>query len=65
MSIGGHKQNLVSTKTQEKGAMTPQETDPDWPVSVQDSPVEAWVSSGLPQGHGLWLRQTWEEWPAA
>ena len=32
--------------------MTPQETDPDLPVSVQDSPVEAWVSSGLLQGQG-------------
>ena len=27
--------------------MTPQETDPDLPVSVQESPVEAWVSGGL------------------
>ena len=23
------------------------------------SPVEVWVSSGLPQGHGLWVQQTW------
>ena len=30
--------------------MTPQETDPDLPVSVQESPVEAWVCGGLPQG---------------
>ena len=28
--------------------MTPQETDPDLPVSVQES----WVSSGLPSGLG-------------
>ena len=34
------------TKTQEKGAVTPQETDPDMPVSVQESPAEAWVSGG-------------------
>ena len=27
--------------------MTPQETDPDLPVSVQESPVEAWVDGGL------------------
>ena len=26
--------------------MTPQETDPDLPVSVQESPAEAWVNSG-------------------
>ena len=30
---------LVCTSTQEKGAMTPQETDPDLPISVQESPV--------------------------
>ena len=28
------------------------ETDPDLPVSVQEPPAEAWVSSGLPQGWG-------------
>ena len=49
---GGHKQKLVCTRTQEKGAVTPQETDPDLPVSVQESPVEAWVNSGLLQGWG-------------
>ena len=30
--------------------MTPQETEPDLPVSVQESPAEAWVDSGL---HGV------------
>ena len=30
----------------------PQETDPDLPVSVQESPAEAWVGSGLLQGQG-------------
>ena len=29
-----------------------QETDPDLPVSVQDSPAEVWVGSGLLQGGG-------------
>ena len=33
--------NLVHTRTQEKGAVTPQKTDPDLPVSVQEYPVEA------------------------
>ena len=47
--LGGHKQNLVH---QEKGAVTPQETDPDLPVSVQESPVEVWVGGGLLQGWG-------------
>ena len=33
--------------------MTPQETDPGSPVSVQESPTESWVSGGLLQGWGL------------
>ena len=32
--------------------MTPQETDPDLPMSVQESPAEAWVGGGLLQGWG-------------
>ena len=51
-TLGGHKQNLVCTRTPKKGAVTPQETDPDLPVSVQESPVEVWVSGGLLQGWG-------------
>ena len=51
-TLGGHKQKLVCTRTQEKGAVTPQETDPDLPVSVQESLVEAWVGGGLLQGWG-------------
>ena len=50
--LGGHKQNLVCTRTQEKGARTPQETDPDLPGSVQESSVEACVGGGLLQGWG-------------
>ena len=37
----------MHTRTQEKGAVTPQETDPDLPVSVQESLAEVWVSSDL------------------
>ena len=51
-TLGGHKQNLVRTKTQEKGAVTPQEIDPDLPVSVWESLVEVWVGGGLLQGQG-------------
>ena len=51
-TLGGHKQNLVHTRTQEKGEVTPQETDPDMPVSVQESLAEAWVGGGLLQGRG-------------
>ena len=50
--LGGYKQNLVHTRTQEKGAVTPQETEPDLPVSVQESLAEAWVGGGLLQGPG-------------
>ena len=49
---GGHKQSLVHTRTQEKGAEASQETDSDFPVSVQGSQMEAWVSGGLLKGQG-------------
>ena len=42
-TLGGHKQNLVHTKIQEKRAVSTQETDPDLPVTVQETPAEAWV----------------------
>ena len=42
----------MCTRTQEKGEVIPQETDPDLPVSVQESLVEACVGSGLLQGWG-------------
>ena len=47
-----HKENLVHTRTQEKGAVTPLETDPDLPGSVQESLAEARVGGGLMQGWG-------------
>ena len=56
-TFGGHKQNLVSTKTQEKGAVTTQETGRDLPMIVQESLVEAWVSGGLLQDRGHWVWQ--------
>ena len=46
---GGHRQNLVH---QQKGAVTPKDTDPDLLVSVQEFPAEAWVGAGLLQGWG-------------
>ena len=42
----------VFTRTQEKGAVTPQETDSDLPMSVQESPVQAWVGGDLMQDWG-------------
>ena len=51
-TLGGrthtHIQTNVCTRTQEKGAGTPQETEPDSSVSVWETPAEAWVDSGLP-----------------
>ena len=51
-TLGGHKQNLVHTRGQEKGAVTSEETDPDLSVGVQESPTEALVNSGLLQDQG-------------
>ena len=59
-TLRGHKQNLVCTRTQEKGAVTPQETDPDLSMSVQESPAETWVSSGLLQGWGHTAVHAWD-----
>ena len=39
-TLGGHKQNLVGTSSQEKGAVALQVTGPDLPVSVQETLVE-------------------------
>ena len=50
--LGGHKQNLVCTRTQKKEAVTPEETGPDLPVTVQESRVEACAAGGLLQGQG-------------
>ena len=52
LTLGGHKQNLVYTRTQEKGAVTLQETDRLLPGRVQESLAEMWVGGGLLQGWG-------------
>ena len=44
--------NLVCTRTQEKGAVTLKESEPNFPVTVQESLVEVWVDSGLPRNQG-------------
>ena len=51
-NVGGHKENLGHTVTQEKGAVTTQETNPDLAMSVQESLEEVWVSGRLLQGWG-------------
>ena len=48
-TLGRHKQNIVCTRTQEKRALIPQETEPDLPVSIWESLAEVWVHIGLPQ----------------
>ena len=51
-TLRGHKQNIVHTRTQEKGAVTPQETEIGLPMSVQESLAEAWINTGLLWGQG-------------
>ena len=53
-TLGRHKQICAH---QDPGEMSsdPQETDPDLPMSVQQSPAEEWVSGGLLQGWKHWV----------
>ena len=44
--------NILHTRTHKKGAVTPKDNDPDLPMSVQESPAEAWIDGGLLQGWG-------------
>ena len=55
-TLQGHKQMLVCTKTQQKVAVPPLETEPDLPANVVGSPVEAW----LPKGWGHWRQESWK-----
>ena len=50
-TLVGHKPNLVRTRTQEKGVVTPQEAEPDLPLSVQECPGDS--------GRGMG-----QQWPA-
>ena len=52
----GAQTKPVCNRTQEKGAATPQETDPDSPMSVQESLGDAWVSGGLLQDRRHWVQ---------
>ena len=49
---GTNKILHACTKTQGKGAVTPQEIEPDLLDSVGCSLEEMWVGSGLPEGQG-------------
>ena len=59
-TLRGYKQNRVCNKTQEKGAVIPEETEPNSPMSSWESPAEAWVDSGLPQGPGNCQKHSWK-----
>ena len=59
-TLGGHKQNRVCKKTQRKRAGTLQEIEPDLPMRVWGPSVEAWISSGLLWGQGLWQQKSWK-----
>ena len=45
-TLGGQKRNLVCPRTQKKGAVTLEETEPDLPASVQESLEVLWVDRG-------------------
>ena len=50
--LEGTNKTSCTPRPRRKEQGPPQETDPDSPVSVQESPAEAWVDSGLLQGQG-------------
>ena len=56
-TLGGHKQNHVHTRSQEKEAVSPEETEPDLPVSAQESPEKAWVNNSWLWGQGHRIQQ--------
>ena len=59
-TLGRHKQNLMCTRTQGKEPVTPQEMEPELPVSIWGSPAEMWVVSSLPWAQVYWQQQSWE-----
>ena len=59
---GGHKQNLVCTRTQEKAALTPQETWARLASECSGVSGEAWTGSGPLQRQGHWLQRSWDVW---
>ena len=50
--LEGRNKTLCAPGPRGKEQWPPQETDPDLPESIQESPVEVWVGSGLLQGWG-------------
>ena len=50
--LGGHKQNLVCIRTQEKGALMPQEADPRLACECLGVSSRGMIGGGLLQGWG-------------
>ena len=62
--LGGHKQNCVCTRTQEKGAVTPQETEPDLSVSVKECRTEVWATVACHRVRGTEYNSPGATWQA-
>ena len=46
-TLGGHGQNFVRTRSQERGEVIPKEPELDLPMCAWESPVEVEVNGGL------------------
>ena len=55
----GTNKTLCTEGPRKRSREPPRETEPDLPLTVWASLVEAWLSTDLPQGQGPWLQQTW------
>ena len=51
-TLGGNTQSSACVRTQGKGSVTPQETEPDLPAGVGGSPAEVGGGCGSLRGQG-------------
>ncbi|KAI4548494.1 hypothetical protein MG293_000824 [Ovis ammon polii] len=65
-TLGGYRQNLVCTRTQKKGPVTPQVTDPDLPwdaiteMDEHNRPIHTYqVCNVMEPNQNNWLRTNW------
>ena len=56
-TLGGHKKYPMGPRNQEKGAVSPQETELDLPVSVLESPVDSLASGQTGREHSPTYQQ--------
>ena len=59
-SLRGQKKNFAGTKTQRRGAVTPQETEPELPGGVGGPPVEHGLA-GANHSDGGTARSPWRK----